>query len=700
MAEEMPLFGKYLDGWCDADDQVIHDLRARAEQGFRAQETAKAGLNTIEAFEAHRASVREHFLNAIGGLPGDTSAKGESARSALNVRITGTFEAAGFTIEKLIYESLPSFPVSAACYVPHNLSGTAPTVVFVHGHSDEGKSYLNYQAVCADLADNGFIVLAIDPVGQGERFQFLEKEQRLFGPCTVEHTHAAIPFWLQGASVARQFIWDIMRGIDYLETRPDVDKTRIGMTGNSGGGTQTSYLMMTEPRIAAAMPCTFIMTLESMMKTGMPQDGEQIIQGCFVNGPDHDDFLTSMAPRPVRVGAVAWDLFPIEGSYEAVERAKKIYGLYGKEENVELFVDTAYHSYSQGLRQACVQFFQKHLQHIEPNFIASEAIALPPDALQVTSTGQVLSEDTAAISVLELGCPTQPSVADSTRDAATLRYDLDAILGVSKVGDRFAPLYPRKANTGEGEAYRWEKVWFFSAPDIATCGVIYHPLQGAPTDKLPTTLLLLRHGTDDAASQAEGIERLAREGQRVFVFDVRGVGGVKARSVTSYDRPDFLSGIFNGDYKFACDTMMLGLSMLGMRVFDVLRACDYLRMREDVAEVRLHGIGSGAVWAFFAAALDENVASLTCEEMLISYRLACETKMYSHEVLDSSIIAWGILKAGDFVDLLPVLGERPVRLLKPVDAQGQPLTEALVQQYFWQPAEEIGAGVYPNVSIK
>src|ERR1051326_1130120 len=342
----MQTFGPNVDTFHEVHYQMIADLRRRAEVHFREQESEKAALKSIRAFEARRARIRRNFLDAIGGLP--------TKRTPLKARVISRTERPKFTVENLIYESLPNFPVTANCYVPKGLTRRTPAVVFVCGHWDAGRFQETYQSVCIDLANNGLIALAIDPVGQGERSQYFEHGQRVVGSSVFEHTHAGLQFTVQGASIARHFIWDVMRGIDYLEMRRDVDPDRIGITGNSGGGTQTSLLLMSDPRIAAAVPCTFIMTLESCMRTGQAQDAEQIIRNCMVAGPDHDDIITAIAPRPVLVGAVAYDFFPVEGSLEAVRRAKRVYGLYGKTENVDIYIDNSVHGYTPKLREACV----------------------------------------------------------------------------------------------------------------------------------------------------------------------------------------------------------------------------------------------------------------------------------------------------------------------------------------------------------
>ncbi len=147
-------------------------------------------------------------------------------RSPLNVQCTGVIDQEGYTIEKLIYESFPNFYVTSALYLPQGLTAPAAAVIFVHGHFDLGKASAEYQAVCIDLVKNGFVVLAVDPVGQGERKQYYDPTtgKVQITSCTEEHTHSGLQFVVGGASIARHFIWDVVRGVDYLESRQEVDR--------------------------------------------------------------------------------------------------------------------------------------------------------------------------------------------------------------------------------------------------------------------------------------------------------------------------------------------------------------------------------------------------------------------------------------------------------------------------------------------
>lgn len=639
----MITFASHVDGYYDVADQVPHALRREAEALLQQQMSQKAACTTVTQFEARRAQVRAHFLQAIGGLPQE--------RTPLHTQITGVLDQGSYTIEKLIYQSLPDFYVTALLYLPKGVSAPTPAVVFVHGHFDGGKSAPEYQAVCIDLVNNGFAVLAVDPPGQGERKQYYDPAsgQVLIPHCTDEHTCAGLQFVVSGANIARHFIWDVMRGVDYLETRPEVDTTRLGLTGNSGGGLQSSYLMVADRRFTAAMPCTFLMTLASYHKTGQPQDSEQIVASCFVHGPDHDDYITMLAPKPVLVGVVASDFFPVEGSIEVVARAKEIYKLYNAEENVDIAITPGRHSYNAQLREAAVNWFKRHLKGETPDFKTGPIDTLPEAALWCTPKGQIFDRFPQSRTVVDLNSAwVEANIAKRTAvaaDATQLRATVANVLGID-LALRRQPIYPRIVWDGEAEGYPCEKIFFFSEPDMIVTGVMIHP-HGPATQ---TDLLLFENGTNDIPNQKARLTQLLAAGHRLFVFDVRGVGAVQTRPVNPHRPPH------DTEYKLGCDAMMLGKSTLGMRVFDVLRGYDYLRTRADVDRITIVGVDSGALFAYLAAALEPGFAHITAENLLSSYRDLIQTKLYDRQRNNLRTLAWGILPHFDLPDLLPVIG--------------------------------------------
>ncbi len=149
----------------------------------------------------------------------------------------GILEESGFRIEKLAYESLPGFRVTANLYVPASGGGPFPAVLLTPGHEATGKQ--SQYSFGANFARSGIIALAIDPLGQGERLQYFDPAQKksIIGGSTGEHGEANVLAMLIGEDIARYFVNDGMRGIDYLIGRPDVDANRIGALGCSGAGT-------------------------------------------------------------------------------------------------------------------------------------------------------------------------------------------------------------------------------------------------------------------------------------------------------------------------------------------------------------------------------------------------------------------------------------------------------------------------------
>ena len=593
-------------------------------------------------------------MKAIGGLPIE--------RTPLNLQCTGKIDCGNYTIEKILYQSQPNFYVTAVLYIPNGITSPQPTVMFVHGHADNAKAYPTYQKVCIDLVNNNFVVMAIDPPGQGERFQYFDPESgdRIIGGCTTEHTYAGLQFTLNGASIARHFIWDTIRGLDYLESLPEVDPLRIGLTGNSGGGTQSSFLMISEPRFAAAMPCTFIMTLESYMKTGQPQDSEQIVPGCFVHGPDHDEYITAIAPKPVRVGAVAYDFFPIEGAIEAVNRAKKVYALYNAESRLDMIISPHSHQYSPELRQACVNFFKQHFRGESPDFRTEDPEVLSNSDLWVTPNGQILDLYSDSKTVFDLNRERVSQIEIQLRGVTELRQSIEEVLGV--VGDRDQPIYPRIISDQVIDGYRTEKIFFFSQPNIVVTGIMIHPKHDI--EVIQTDLVIFEKGTNQIPDMRDWLEQRLADGHRIFVYDLRGIGAVEMRPVNRNNHPHSTA------YKLASDAIMLGISTLGLRVFDVLRGYDYLHSRPDVAMVGLYGLQKGAVYAYFAGALEDRFASLEFEDLLISYRNLAETRYYDQEHYNLEIAAWGILQEFDLPDLLPCFNNRIFRVITSRNANG------------------------------
>src|SRR5207302_891414 len=248
--------------------------------------------------------VREEILQILGGLP--------DYNGPLNARITGRIQAEGYAIEKIIFESLPGFFVTANLYRP-NQPGRYPAVLFQSGHTQEGKP--EPQRAAANLALKGFVVLCFDPMGQGEREQTYDPQLKApaAGWSVNEHIHAGAQSILVGESVARYFIWEAKRALDYLLSRPEVDAARVGAVGCSGGGALTMFLGALDSRLKAIVPACFPNSYR-LLFAGPDPDSEMSFPELLAHGLDTVDFVELSAPTPWLIQATENDYFTPPGA--------------------------------------------------------------------------------------------------------------------------------------------------------------------------------------------------------------------------------------------------------------------------------------------------------------------------------------------------------------------------------------------------
>src|SRR4029077_5240563 len=286
------LFALCLLASASAQEPSVVDryLTAIARNDWTARDARIAAMRTPAEVEQRQAYVRSKIVELLGGFP---------ERTPLNPRITGSFVRDGYRVEKLIFESRPKFFVTADVYVPSSGHPRYPAVLGVAGHSPPSKAAPVYQRGWISLAKRGFIVLAFDPPGQGERSLYYDPElgRSRVALGTAQHTMAGLQCILTGSSLANCEVWDGIRAFDYLLTRSDVDPKRIAVAGNSGGGTQSAYLAALESRLAAAAPSWYLTSWEKLWSGPGPQDAEQVFANFLKDGLDFPDFLIAFAPK-------------------------------------------------------------------------------------------------------------------------------------------------------------------------------------------------------------------------------------------------------------------------------------------------------------------------------------------------------------------------------------------------------------------
>ncbi|MBO9606008.1 MAG: acetylxylan esterase [Paenibacillaceae bacterium] len=636
----------------DVKDQLKRVVYERSRACFRQGEAEKAKIDSLARLAERQAYVRERFAACIGGIP--------EYAGDLTQAVTDTIACDGFAIEKVIFESRPGVRVTCNLYLPAGASGPGPAVLFLCGHHDDAKHQPQYQIVCQTLVRSGLVVLAMDPPGQGERLQYADP---LTGGSVVgigvrEHDYAGSQCLPLGDSLARYFVHDAMRAVDYLSGRPEVDPARIGVTGNSGGGTQTSMLMLADPRIAAAAPGTFLTSREAFMEAGQPQDAEQIWPGYTAFGLDHDDILLAMAPRPVLVLAARYDFFPIEGTRDSVRKARCCWELHGAADRLELFEEDETHRYSREMAKAAARFFARHLGVLPPEGsvgASADIEPLPPSRLWCTATGQLLTDpvwrqgavrlhDEIAARSLAL-----TAEAEAKEPEAQLDWLRRTVFGGRAACELNPRLYMLRGVVGQSIAY-YNAMWR-SQPGLFNHGFVMRDgrFEG---ERLPATVAVWDGGTSRLKRHWEWIEAACASGRAVLALDVTGSGALAPRPLGGGDIDDF----YEIKHKLCTDLFWIGDSLAAMRVYDVLRAVRVLRHLPDITDegIMLYANGRQGMYGLMAAALDDSIAGFSWEDGMDS--VAEWVRSAEYEARDiMSIIMPGMLQHVDLPALRGVL---------------------------------------------
>lgn len=668
----LPLCGPMVAGWpqrlAAADTYVPLNRFPRMVHEYFVQQVGRAErrhlrnleqLDTAAAAQEYVETVRRKIRKCFGPEP---------RREALNPRIVGVVERDAYTIEKLIFDSRPGFPVTANVYVPKGRKFPLPGVVGTCGHSTNGKAAEAYQSFAQGLARQGYICLIYDPIGQGERYQYVDADwkPRLRG--TVhEHLYAGNQQSLVGEFFGAWRAWDGVRALDYLLTREEVDPAQVGVTGNSGGGTMTTWLCGVEPRWAMAAPSCFVTTFRHNMENELPADTEQCPPRALALGLDHADFLAAQAPKPVIILAKERDFFDVRGSEEAYLRLKRLYSLLGKQDQISLFVGPTEHGYSQENREAMYRWFNG-VTHASDTRKEPELTIEKEETLWCTPHGQVA----------ELGAKT---VFHFTRERSrALRKKRGEVSGqpleqavrqVLKLRDWGSepPPYRILRDWGQRGYPTRSGVTYAVESEPGVFAVVYMLTQQRwqarpPRGGQQRAVLYVAHRSSDSELREEPLIRevIQREPEaRLFTCDVRGIGESQPNTcgANSFDDP------YGCDYFYAVHSLMLDRPYVGQKTLDVLRVLDWLA-DSGYDDVHLVARGWGALPATFAAILSPRVTQVTLKNALVAYSEIAENEQYDWPL---STLLPNVLAHFDLPDCYRALADKRLKQIDPWRAQ-------------------------------
>jgi hypothetical protein len=385
----------------DTHPDLLEWMDRIAQKQLDAREAKIKAITTPEQARERQKQVRETILKLIGGLP--------NYSGPLNAKISGKIDAKDYTIERLTFESLPKFLVTANLFLPKK-PGKHPGIVFPLGHWEQGKPAAQYMA--ANLAKKGFAVIAYDPIGQGERQQGYDPRtnRALAGGGTEQHFMAGANAILINESFARYRIWDAKRAIDYLVSRPEVDAERIGATGCSGGGTVTTYISALDPRIKVSAPACYMNSFR-LVFTGPVGDSEQSPVNFIGAGLDETDYVELFAPKPWLIGSTELDFFTPAGARIVYEEARRWYSIFGAEDKVKWVVGPGGHGTPTKVREAIYEWMMKWL-NVEGSAKDEDVPMFPDHELWAMPKGQVAGQSREIYEVIRDGLDARKKPGD------------------------------------------------------------------------------------------------------------------------------------------------------------------------------------------------------------------------------------------------------------------------------------------------
>jgi dienelactone hydrolase len=615
---------------------------------------------TPEAIAAYQKRGHDTFISNLGGLP---------ERTPLNPQIVGTIERKGYRIEKVIFESQPKHFVTALMFLPDAKAFKTPYpgVLVPCGHTFEAKGYGPYQAMGAFLALNGMAALVFDPIDQGERGQLMGKGGWPDFWGIDAHTQVGMCSIPLGRNTARFEIWDAMRALDYLQSRPEVDPKRIGCTGNSGGATQTSFLMSLDDRLGAVAPSCYITSTERELDNRGADDAEQQIFRQLIDGPHEADFIMLRAPSPALVMAATHDFFDIRGSWDSVRYAKRLYTRMGFAERVDIMENDAGHNYDQLQREAAVRWMSRWLLAKDRPITEPKIELLNEKEYTCTSDGKVMSLP-GARSVYDLNEEYENELAKrrefawGTGDRTALLGKVRQVAGIRSLADLPKPRV-EKAGTVARAGYKIEKLVIRPEEGIALPALLFLPEK---RNRNPVVLYLHDKGKAADATGGGRIEERVRAGDAVLAVDIRGTG--QTQSTTG--------GLYGPDYQDAQIAYMLGRSVVGMRAEDVLNCARYAIERASNGRngtVDLVTVGNVGIPALHAAALEPNLFhTVKLQQMLVSWSNVVHVRKNPSSIMASLVHA--ALLDYDLPNLEATLGGK-LTVEKPVDVLGTAIKE-------------------------
>lgn len=627
-----------------------------ADKALLRLDERKQQINALQSEKSwtdRQQQIKKTYAQVLGAFP---------KKTPLNTVVTGIVKNDGIEVRKVYFESIPGYYVTGALFLPEQRKGKLPAILFCSGHSKTGFRG-SYQHSILNFVKKGFAVFAFDPIGQGERQQFAgDTTKKGFSP-TQEHSYPGSQVFLAGRSPAYYFIWDGIRAIDYLSSLPEVDASRIGLTGRSGGGTQTAYIAAFDNRVKAAAPECYTTSYEYLLKSMGPQDAEQNFLGGIAAGLNIADLLIAYAPKPLLLVTTTRDIFSIQGARDAFAETKLAYSAFKKPELVGMVEDDAEHASTLKNREATYQFFQKYL--LNPgNFKDEEVKFFKREDLTVTPGGNVFrSLHSSNLQALASGygkeMESQRSPIASDKDLKNRIIDVTGFaMSTDAKSAVFCGKYQRDGY--DVEAYMIKGPSNYYIP-------FYQFVPRANIKEGKSVLLLDDRGKSEAIKIGAMADSLVHEGYKVVIPDLSGFGELGNGYIKGGDA--YVDGI---SMNLWYTGLLINQSLLGLRLNELSAIVSW--MKANHTEIK--GVASGVLTTdlLHLAVLQQNdISDILLVDPLISFQSVIQNPNYKAKYILSSVA--GMIKQYDLYHLINAYSKNNnLVLINPRNGAGQIIT--------------------------
>ena len=637
-------------GFTDAENALYKYLSQEAYGLLEARAEKVAAISGKAGWEQRQAYVRKTLMDCVGNFP---------ARTPLNAKVIRTVKKDGYRVEHIIYESLPGFYVTASLFIPDKArkNHKTPAILYCSGHSVDGRMSPTYIRQMQNFVLKGFIVLAFDPIGQGERTQYLQDDgiTSLLGP-TIQHSYPGTQMLLNGMTASRYSIWDGIRSIDYLLSRDEVDPARIGVTGRSGGGTQTAMISAMDERVAICSPENYLTTFTRLLQTMGPQDAEQNLYRFIDYGLDQSDLVLAFAPKPLMMITTTNDIFNVQGVKEIQKEMSRAYAEMGYPSNFKRIEDYAPHAYTRKNNEANYAFFSKNFG-LPCDTTLIETEPLTREEMYATSKGNVYSslggETLFSLNLKEAD--------ENMKNIARLRSQGEAYFrSVPMTAKRLSGYRECKAaepvqmGSIRNNAYTVDKYLTKGEGDYSFPYIIFRPLNATGE----YVVYLNAKGKSDPEAISTEIEPLVAKGVTVLVPDLVGYGEMGPGSLHG---DAWIDGV---SHNMLYLSNLIGRSLLAIKTADMVSLVKMLKATENPSMITGVANGEMAAVLLHAAAFCGDIGRVVLTGDICSYYSIVSRKNYdTHAALN---IVPGALKEYDLPDLAASLAPRPVSIVTPV----------------------------------